>query len=161
VPRSPRLVAGSRAPEFSAEDEAGRLVGLGDFAERWVVLYFYVADGRPGCESQALGYRRHFEALQEEGAVVLGVSADPPESHAAFKTRYELPFTLLTDENHAAAKAYGAWGTRSILGESVTGVLRSHYVIMPGGRILEAQVGVSASDSASLALETLQNRKFR
>ena len=160
MPRSPRLVPGNWVPEFSAEDEQGRLVSLGDFAERWVLLYFYVADGRPGCEAQALGYRRLFEEIRAQGAVVLAMSADPTASHAAAKARLALPFTLLTDERHAIAQAYGAWGTRMILGETITGVLRSHFVIMPGCRLMEARVGVSASDSAAIALETLQGRAF-
>ncbi len=146
---------GSPAPDFRAEDEQGRVISLEDFLGSRLVLFFYLRDGNKGCASQALTFRHHYEAIRAAGALVFGVGLGDKESHAAFKAEHALPFTLLNDEDHAIAKAYGCWGERKIMGKHIEGVIRSHFVIDETGLILDAQLAEDASDSAALALSVL------
>jgi peroxiredoxin Q/BCP len=120
-----------------------------------VVLYFYPKDNTPGCTTQACGFRDNYLAVEERNAVVLGVSPDGVKSHQKFKTKFDLPFTLLVDEDHAIAEAYGVWGEKKMFGKAYMGVVRSHFVIDEEGRIADAQVKVKPGDSVRLALEAL------
>ena len=104
-------------------------MALKDFKGRPVVLYFYPKDDTSGCTAEACGFRDSWRAVQAAGAVVLGVSPDGAASHQKFKKKYELPFTLLADEDHAVAEAYGAWGEKSMYGRKYFGVLRTTYII--------------------------------
>jgi peroxiredoxin Q/BCP len=120
-----------------------------------VVLYFYPKDDTSGCTAQACGFRDAYPIVEEQNAVVLGISPDGVKSHQRFKARYGLPFTLLVDEDHAVADAYGAWGEKSMYGRKYFGVIRSHFVIDEQGRIVDAQRKVSPADSVSRALASL------
>jgi peroxiredoxin Q/BCP len=120
-----------------------------------VVLYFYPKDDTSGCTTQACGFRDNYPVIEEKNAVVLGVSPDGVTSHQQFKTKYDLPFTLLVDEDHAIAEAYGAWGERSNYGKTYMGIIRSHFVIDEQGKIADAQVKVSPTDSVERALAAL------
>jgi peroxiredoxin Q/BCP len=126
---------GARAPAFSLPSDSGSLVSLKDFKGKTVVLYFYPKDDTSGCTTEACGFRDSWRAVQAAGAVVLGVSPDGPASHQKFRKKYELPFPLLADEDHAVAEAYGAWGEKSMYGRKYFGVLRTTFVIDPAGRI--------------------------
>src|SRR5690606_25169994 len=123
------LSAGDRAPSFSLPDDTGRTVTLASLKGRTVVLYFYPKDDTPGCTTQACGLRDNWAALEQAGAVVLGVSPDSPARHAAFRAKYDLPFALLADEDHAVAERYGAWGEKSMYGKKYFGILRTTYII--------------------------------
>jgi thioredoxin-dependent peroxiredoxin len=149
------VLPGYPAPYFRAEDEQGRMISLEDFLGNRLVLFFYVRDGNEGCISQALSFRHHYQAIRDAGALVLGVSPGSSSSHADFKTEYGLPFTLLSDTDHIIADTYGCWGERRIMGKSVLGVIRSHFVIDETGLILDAQLAVGPSDSAVQALSVL------
>jgi peroxiredoxin Q/BCP len=129
------LAPGARAPAFSLPSDSGSLVSLKDFKGKTVVLYFYPKDDTSGCTTEACGFRDSWRAVQAAGAVVLGVSPDGPASHQKFRKKYELPFPLLADEDHAVAEAYGAWGEKSMYGRKYFGVLRTTFVIDPAGRI--------------------------
>jgi len=129
------LAPGARAPAFSLPSDSGSRVSLKDFKGKTVVLYFYPKDDTSGCTTEACGFRDSWRAVQAAGAVVLGVSPDGPASHQKFRKKYELPFPLLADEDHAVAEAYGAWGEKSMYGRKYFGVLRTTYVIDPAGRI--------------------------
>jgi len=129
------LAPGARAPAFSLPSDSGSPVSLKDFKGKTVVLYFYPKDDTSGCTTEACGFRDSWRAVQAAGAVVLGVSPDGPASHQKFRKKYELPFPLLADEDHAVAEAYGAWGEKSMYGRKYFGVLRTTYVIDPAGRI--------------------------
>ena len=143
------LKVGDEAPDFTLPDEDGNLVHLGDLRGKRVVVYFYPKDDTPGCTLQACGFRDAYPQIQERNAVVLGISADGSESHQAFKSKYELPFTLLVDADHQVALAYGTWD------EARGFPRRSHFVIDEEGRLADTQVGVSANNSVQLALDTL------
>ncbi len=149
------LKIGDMAPDFEAQTDTGKAVRLSDFRGKRVVLYFYPKDDTPGCTTQACGFRDNYLEIEERNAVVLGVSPDNQASHQKFKTKYNLPFTLLVDEDHAIAEAYGAWGEKSTFGKKSVGILRSHFVIDEAGRIVDAHVKVKPEDSVAFALEAL------
>jgi peroxiredoxin Q/BCP len=131
-------------------------VRLSDFRGRRVVLYFYPKDDTKGCTAQACGFRDAYPTITEQNAVVIGISPDGSASHRKFKTKYDLPFILLTDKDHQVADRYGAWGEKKLYGRAYQGVLRSHFIIDEAGRIADAQVRVSPQDSVARALETLR-----
>jgi peroxiredoxin Q/BCP len=120
-----------------------------------VVLYFYPKDDTPGCTTQACGFRDAYPQIEEQNAVVLGVSPDSEQSHRKFKTKFDLPFTLLIDADHQVAEAYGAWGEKTNYGRTYTGIIRSHFIIDEAGRLADVQVDVGAKDSVARALQTL------
>ncbi|HEX6031780.1 MAG TPA: thioredoxin-dependent thiol peroxidase [Tepidiformaceae bacterium] len=122
-------------PDFELNDQNGQTVRLRDLRGKWVVLYFYPKDDTSGCTKEACSFRDNHGRLQQRGAVVLGVSGDTEASHQKFADKYELPFPLLVDADHEVAKAYGAWGTKSMYGRSYEGIIRSTFVIGPDGRI--------------------------
>lgn len=150
-----RLEIGDWAPDFEALTDSGETVKLSDFRGRRVVLYFYPKDDTSGCTKQACGFRDHYAEIEERDAVVLGVSPDGQTSHQKFKTKYDLPFTLLVDEDHTIAEQYGVWGEKSMYGRKYMGILRSHFVIDAEGKVADVRLKVRPADSVRLALETL------
>jgi peroxiredoxin Q/BCP len=127
--------AGTMAPAFRLPDQDGNHVSLPDLAGKWVVLYFYPKDDTPGCTKEACNFRDNYAALQDRGAVVLGVSGDTSASHRKFADKYGLPFPLLADTDHEVARAYGAWGMKNMYGKQYEGLIRSTVVIDPQGRV--------------------------
>jgi len=149
------LQVGDVAPDFTAVTDSGATVSLGDYRGKRVVLYFYPKDDTPGCTTQACGFRDNYPVIEEKNAVVLGVSPDSAKSHQKFKTKFDLPFTLLVDEDHAIAEAYGVWAEKSMYGKKYMGIERSHFVIDENGKIADAQVKVKPEDSVAKALAML------
>jgi peroxiredoxin Q/BCP len=147
---------GSIAPDFALPADDGGTARLADYRGQRVVLYFYPKDMTSGCTAQACGFRDHYAEIEEKNAVVLGISPDGADSHVGFKTKYDLPFRLLADEEHKVAELYGVWGEKSNYGKKYFGVIRSHFVIDEAGRIVDVQYKVSPEDSVSLALQTLR-----
>ena len=150
------LSVGQPAPDFTAVTDTGETVNLSDFRGKRVVLYFYPKDDTSGCTTQACGFRDNYPVIEEKNAVVLGVSPDGVQSHQKFKTKYELPFTLLVDEDHAIAEAYGVWGEKSMYGKSYMGIVRSHFIIDEEGKIADTQYKVSPTDSVARAVDALK-----
>ena len=149
------LEIGQPAPAFSLPDQDGAPVASGDLLGSWVVLYFYPKDNTPGCTAQACGFRDRFEEIQEKNAVVVGVSPDSAASHVNFRSKYNLPFILLSDPDHKVAEKYGTWGEKVMMGRKYMGILRSHFVIDEQGKIVDAQVKVKADASPELAMQAL------
>lgn len=149
------LNVGDPAPDFTAVTDTGDTLRLSDLRGKRVVLYFYPKDDTPGCTAQACGFRDQYPVIEEKNAVVLGVSPDSAQSHRKFKTKYNLPFTLLVDEDHAIAEAYGVWAEKSMYGKKYMGVERSHFVIDENGKIAGAEVKVKPDQSVLSALEAL------
>jgi peroxiredoxin Q/BCP len=129
------ISTGEPAPEFTLEDEEGRMHSLSDYSGKPVVLYFYPKDDTPGCTKEACGFRDDYSAYEEAGVVILGVSPDTSKSHAKFKTKYELPFTLLADPDHDVLKLYGVWGLKKTFGREYEGVFRTTFLIGEDGKL--------------------------
>jgi peroxiredoxin Q/BCP len=138
------LREGDPAPDFTLESDDGSTVRLSELHGKPVVLYFYPKDDTPGCTKQACGFRDAYEEYEQRGVVVLGVSPDDVESHRKFKSKYELPFTLLADPEHEVADLYGVWGEKSFAGKTYMGITRSTFVIDPEGNVAQAMYGVNA-----------------
>jgi len=127
---------GNLAPAFSLEDQDGETVRLRDFRdERNVVLYFYPKAMTPGCTTQACGLRDSQKELKKLDTVVLGVSPDPVARLGRFIDKESLNFTLLSDEDHAVAEKYGAWGLKKFMGKEFMGILRTTFIIGKDGRL--------------------------
>ncbi|HMA36699.1 MAG TPA: peroxiredoxin [Chloroflexia bacterium] len=152
----PTLQVGDPAPDFVLPTDQDVPVRLADYRGQRVVLYFYPADDTPGCTLQACSFRDAYPQIAEQHAVVLGVSPDSAQSHRAFKTKYDLPFTLLVDADQAVAKAYGAWPRRLPDGQVTDGITRSQFIIDEAGRLVDIQVPVKATESLARALASLQ-----
>jgi peroxiredoxin Q/BCP len=150
------LQVGQAAPDFELPSDSGRKVKLSDFRGKRVIVYFYPKDDTPGCTTQACGFRDAYPQIEEQNAVVLGISPDGVESHVKFKTKFNLPFILLADEDHAVAEAYGAWGEKSTYGKKYMGILRSHFVVDEKGKLVDAQVKVSPADSVERAMNVIR-----
>jgi thioredoxin-dependent peroxiredoxin len=129
------LEVGNKAPDFISTDESGNKVSLKDFKGKKVVLYFYPKDDTTGCTAEACDFRDNFARVKKLGAVVLGVSPDSEKSHAKFKTKYELPFTLLADTEKEIVNTYGVWQEKSMYGRKYMGVVRTTFIIDEKGKI--------------------------
>lgn len=149
------LKAGAPAPTFQAETDKGDLINLADYRGQKVILYFYPKDDTPGCTTQSCGFRDLHEEITQKDAVVFGISPDGQESHRKFRDKFDLPFTLLVDEDHAIAEAYGVWGERTMYGRTFMGIFRSHFVIDENGDLLEASYNVAPADSPVSALAAI------
>ena len=151
-----RLKIGDPAPEFELPDDSGETVRLSDYRGKRVVVYFYPKDDTSGCTRQACGFRDAYPEIEEANAVVLGISPDGAASHQQFKTKYDLPFTLLVDEDHAVAEAYGVWGEKSMYGRKYWGIIRRHFVIDEEGKLADVQIKVSPAKSVEEALKAVK-----
>ena len=148
---------GKPAPDFELKSDSGETVKLSDLRGKQVVLYFYPKDDTPGCTTQACGIRDVYGEFEREGAVVLGVSPDDERSHVKFKEKFELPFTLLADEEHQVADEYGVWGEKSYMGKTYWGVSRSTFVIDEDGVVKRVMHKVKPDTHADEVLETLRS----
>ena len=149
------LKVGDAAPDFEAVTDSGDKVKLSDLRGKKVVLYFYPKDNTTGCTQQACAFRDSYAEVESRNAVVLGVSPDSVRSHVSFKTKFDLPFPLLVDSDHAIAEKYDVWREKSMYGRKYMGILRSHFVIDEEGKIVEAAYKVKASESAKRAVGAL------
>lgn len=131
------LQVGDSAPVFSAKDQKGKQVKLSDFKGEKVILYFYPKDDTPGCTAQACNLRDNYDTLLSRGYKVLGVSVDDEKSHVKFIKKYNLPFPLLADTDHAIVEAYGVWGEKKMFGKEYMGIIRTTFVIDENGVIEE------------------------
>jgi peroxiredoxin Q/BCP len=139
------LEPGTPAPDFTLVDQDEKPVSLSDFRGRRVILYFYPAAMTPGCTTEACDFRDSMSSLQGAGYAVLGVSRDEPAKLRQFRENDGITFPLLSDPDHAVHDAYGAWGEKQNYGKTITGVLRSTFVVDDEGRIAEAQYNVKAT----------------
>lgn len=149
--------AGDPAPDFALLDHGGKAVRLSDLRGRRVLLWFYAEDGTPACTATARGFRDAAADLRPLGVdVIVGVSGDACERHAAFRKEEKIPYALLSDPDHAVATRYGAWGKKMLYGREVTGVLRSTFLIDATGRIERAWTKVRAKGHVERVLADLQ-----
>jgi peroxiredoxin Q/BCP len=141
----PRLSPGDTAPDFTLPDADGKDVTLSDYRGQKVIVYFYPAAMTPGCTKQACDFRDNLSSLKSAGYQVLGISPDKPEKLTKFRERDAVNFPLLSDPAKTTLEAYGAWGEKTMYGKTVTGVLRSTFVVDEDGRVEKAQYNVKAT----------------
>jgi len=147
------LKEGNVAPAFTTTDASGRTVKLKDFKGKKVVLYFYPKDDTPGCTKEACSFRDDFAAFKKRGINVLGVSPDSEASHKKFAEKFKLPFTLLTDPEHAIADAYGTYGQKKFMGRTYMGIHRTTFLIDEKGKIKKVFEKVKPEEHAREVLE--------
>jgi thioredoxin-dependent peroxiredoxin len=140
-----RLTPGDTAPDFTLPDADGKPVALADYRGRRVVVYFYPAAGTPGCTKQACDFRDSLAELNGAGLDVLGISPDKPAKLAKFRDKEGLTFPLLSDADKDVLNAWGTFGEKQMYGKTVTGVIRSTFVVDPEGKIEVAQYNVRAT----------------
>jgi len=154
-----KIVEGRMAPDFTLESQAGDKVTLKDLRGRDVIVYFYPKDDTPGCTKEACGFRDLFAEIEQEGAVILGISPDGAAAHQKFIGKYSLPFTLLSDPDKKVMTDYGAWGEKTLYGKKMMGVIRSTVWVGPDGKVVKHWRRVpKAADHPAKVLEALKNR---
>lgn len=150
------------APDFALPDQNGKIIRLQDLRSKWVVLYFYPKDDTPGCTTEACAFRDEREAISEYGnAVVIGVSKDSIASHKKFADKYQLNFTILSDQSGEIIKAYNAWGQRSMFGRQFMGIIRSTFIIDPAGNIVKEYPKVNPKGHAAQIIQDLKSLNQR
>lgn len=151
----PRLEAGDPAPPFTLPDQDGAAVSLKDFRGSPVVVYFYPADDTPGCTKEACQFNENLATFARAGATVVGISPDGAAKHVRFREKYGLGFPLLSDPDHSAMAAYGAWGEKTMYGKKTVGVIRSTFLVDSRGKVARAWYNVRADGHAAKVLEEL------
>jgi len=147
------LKAGDPAPDFALEDQHGNTVKLPDFRGRKVLVYFFPRADTPGCTQQSCGLRDVRDQIGD--TAIVGISPDKPAAQKKFDTKYGLGFTLLADEDHAVAEAFGAWGEKSMYGKKYMGIVRSAFLIDENGKIEQAWPKISPKDTPTNLLKAL------
>jgi peroxiredoxin Q/BCP len=151
------IEAGSPAPKFALPDENEQTHHLEDYRGQTVLLYFYPKDDTPGCTTEACNFRDDYSAYVQAGVVILGVSPDTPKKHTKFKTKYELPFTLLADTDHQVCELYGVWGPKKFMGREYEGVHRTTFLIDPDGVIQKVFEKVKPANHSAEILSVLKS----
>jgi peroxiredoxin Q/BCP len=153
------LKENSYAPDFSLKDQDGKIHSLSDYKGNWVVLYFYPRDMTPGCTTEACSFRDKFPEFQKIKAKILGVSKDDLKQHKKFTDKYQLPFSLLSDQQGDVCKAYEVWQKKNMYGKELMGIIRSTYLINPRGMITKVYSKVKVEEHADQLLEELKKQK--
>jgi peroxiredoxin Q/BCP len=148
--------AGAPAPEFTLLDQEGREHALSSYRGAPVLIYFYPKDDTPGCTKEACALRDAFPDFKALKVPVLGISPDTVASHKKFADKYGLPFTLLADERHAVASAYGVWGRKKFMGREYDGVFRTSFLIAADGTIAKVYESVKPEAHAEEVLADLR-----
>lgn len=146
---------GDPAPEIVLPDETGTIHRLADRRGAWTIVYFYPKDDTPGCTVESCQFRDADVAFRADGAEVWGISPDGAASHRRFREKFNLPFTLLSDEAHEVAERFGAWQLKSMYGREYMGIQRSTFLVDPDGRIARAWPRVTADGHAADVLAAL------
>ena len=125
----------TKAPVFEGIDQNGNPISLNDFKGKKLILYFYPKDDTPGCTAQACNLRDNYDALINDGYAIIGVSTDPVAKHKKFETKYNLPFSLIADEDKKIVEQYGVWGEKKFMGKTYDGITRTTFLINEDGII--------------------------
>jgi peroxiredoxin Q/BCP len=151
-----KLKVGDKAPAFSLPDQNEKKHKLSEVKGKWVLLYFYPKDNTPGCTKEACAIRDNYSKFKRRKIQVFGVSADPVDKHKKFAEKYELPFTLLSDEEKKVLKAYGVWGKKKFMGREYMGIHRMSFLIDPKGKIAKIYPKVKPADHAEEVLADIK-----
>jgi len=144
------------APDFTLPDQNGEMHSLSDYRGQWTLLYFYPKDDTTGCTTEACSIRDYFPNFKKMEAKVLGVSVDSVKSHKKFEGKYQLPFTLLADEEKKVVRKYKVWAKKKFMGREYMGTLRTSFLIDPKGKIAKIYEGVNPAVHAKETLEDLK-----
>ena len=147
------LKPGDKAPEFSFENQEGKISSLENFKGKKLILYFYPKDNTPGCTAEACNLRDNFHILKDKGFEIIGVSPDNETSHSKFISKFDLPFDLIPDTDKKILKNYGVWGEKEIFGKVKEGVLRTTFIIDETGKIEKVFDNVQTKDHAEQILK--------
>jgi peroxiredoxin Q/BCP len=131
------IQVGDKMPSFKAKDQNGKMISSDDFKGKKVAIYFYPKDNTPGCTAQACSLRDGYADLQSKGIEVIGVSADSEASHQKFIVKFDLPFTLISDEDHTVLNAFGVWGPKKFMGKEYDGIHRTTFLINEEQTVVE------------------------
>ena len=149
------LEIGTKAPDFTLPDQNGTMHSLSEFKGKKIILYFYPKDNTSGCTKQACAFGELYPQFTEKGATVIGISKDSVASHKKFESNYSLPFTLLSDTELTAIKAYDVWKEKTMYGKKYMGIERSTYLIDENGFIVKAFAKVKAPENPAQMLNEL------
>ena len=151
------LKPGMKAPDFMLPDENRMERKLSDYQGKPLILYFYPKDDTPGCTKEACGFRDDYSKYEGADIMIVGVSPDSPEKHTKFKKKYNLPFTLLADENHKVAEAYGVWSLKKMAGREYYGIKRTTFLIDKDGIIYKIFKNVKPAEHSAQILEVIKS----
>lgn len=150
------LTEGVMAPNFTAKDQNGNDFTLSSLRGRDVILYFYPKDDTPGCTAEACSFRDNYQSLLNEGFEVVGVSTDDEKSHQKFITKYELPFTLISDTDKQIVNSYGVWVEKNMYGKKYMGTARKTFIIDKSGLIKRVIDKVDTKNSSQQVLDLIK-----
>jgi peroxiredoxin Q/BCP len=153
------MEVGSIAPDLELLADNGEKTSLTDYRGKYIVLYFYPKDMTPGCTTEACDFRDQHQSFTDLNAVILGVSPDPQEKHQKFKEKHDLPFTLLVDDEHKLADAFGVWKLKKNFGKEYMGIERSTFIIDPDGKIVKEWRKVKVKDHVLEALQYIKEQQ--
>ena len=154
-----KLKIGDNAPDFNLLDEDENHRSLFNYKGKWILLYFYPKDDTPGCTKEACEIRDNFKEFKRLDVIVIGVSIDSVKSHKSFVEKYNLPFTLLSDENKEVVNLYGVWGKKKFMGKEYDGTFRTSFLINPKGKIEKIYENVKPAGHSKKVLLDLENIK--
>lgn len=151
------LQEGDIAPLFELADQNGKHHTLKSYQGKWVILFFYPKDDTPGCTKEACAFRDNYSEFQKENITVFGISIDPVSKHEKFVAKYNLPFTLLSDENKEVVESYGVFGEKKFMGKTYMGTNRVSFLINPEGKIAKIYPKVKPVEHAEEVLKDYKN----
>ncbi|MBN1901392.1 thioredoxin-dependent thiol peroxidase [Candidatus Sumerlaeota bacterium] len=155
------MKVGDKAPEFCLPNRHAQHICLKDFFGKWVVLYFYPKDNSPGCTLEAMDFTKNMLQFEDLNTVVLGISPDSVRSHFDFTLKHKLNIILLSDKEKNAMKKYGVWKEKQIYGKTQVGLVRSTFLINPGGNIVHIWENVRVNGHVQDVLNTLKELKAK
>ncbi|MBC6999260.1 MULTISPECIES: thioredoxin-dependent thiol peroxidase [Bacteroidota] len=147
------LKVGDSVPDFISKDQDGTIIKLSDYKGQKLIVFFYPRANTPGCTAEACNLRDNYNALKAAGYELLGVSEDTEKKQSNFKSKYELPFPLLADEDHSVINAFGVWGPKKFMGREFEGILRTTFLIDENGVVERVIEKVKTKDHASQILD--------
>lgn len=154
-----KIKEGIMAPNFKLADQDDKFHKLSDFRGKWVLIYFYPKDDTPGCTKEACSIRDMMPDFKKLGLQVFGISIQNSKSHKKFEEKYNLPFTLLADEEKEVVNKYGVWAKKKFMGREYMGILRQSFLIDPKGKIVKIYENVKPEIHAEEILEDLKKLK--
>ncbi|WP_435923941.1 thioredoxin-dependent thiol peroxidase [Paenibacillus sp. DYY-L-2] len=150
------MAVGQPVPDFRLPASGGGEIALSDFRGRKVVIYFYPKNMTPACTQEACDFRDRSGELQKLGAVVIGISGDPVKSHDKFREKQNLPFPLLSDEDHEVCRMFGVWQLKKLYGREYEGIVRSTFLIDEAGILVKEWRGIRVKGHADQVVEAVK-----